>query len=401
MTSPYAVSPHPTFRPVPGGPARWLVLPALLLSLLSGCQQDAIQPLPAALTPGGPVTTLAIATKSEALLALSSFDNKFYNQYGTYGPTYKANYWFDQAKSRRMDFWTQAEAIEMVIDAYNVNPTTEYKNRIQYLYNGMRDAYGTVWSNNEFNDDVIWGSLMCLRAYDIWNDGGMLTMAQQNFDLVWARAWDTNLGGGLWWKTDKQSKNTCVNAPAIICAMKLYKATGNTSYRDKAKLLMDWLVPRFYVASTGEVKGAMNTSGQIYEGALLYTQGTFIGAANELRPYYSTPDYRAMGLKAMDYASASLSKSPGGILQDEDGTLDTQGGKSIFARWACIFVKDTGTAGTYGPWLDANATQAWSIRNSNGLMWNLWGTRTSDTENLNSWRATGGVSMMLNLYRFR
>jgi predicted alpha-1,6-mannanase (GH76 family) len=91
---------------------------------------------------------------------------------------------------------------------------------------------------NKFNDDVIWGSLLGLRAYDIWQDGGMLTMARQNFDLVWARAWDTNLGGGLWWKTDKQSKNTCVNAPAIICALKLYKATGDASYRDKAKLLL-------------------------------------------------------------------------------------------------------------------------------------------------------------------
>jgi len=243
--------------------------------------------------------------------------------------------------------------------------------------------------------------LMCVRAYEIWNDGGMLTMARQNFDLVWARGWDTTLGGGLWWKTDKLSKNTCVNAPAAICAMRLYKATGDVSYRDKAKLIMDWMAPRFYVPATGEVKGAMNKAGQITEGALLYTQGTFIGAANELRPYYSSPDYRAMGLKAMDYASTSLSKSPGGILQDEDAVLDIQGGKSIFARWACIFVKETGTAATYGPWLDLNASQAWSIRNSNGLMWNRWSTRTSDTENLNSWRTNGGVSMMLNLYRFR
>ena len=208
MMSSYPISPSFTRSSAPRGRARHLVFPAVLLSLLSGCQQEV--PKPAALTPSGPVSTLAVVPKSDALLALTSFDNKFYNQYGTYGLTYKANYWFDQAKSRRMDFWTQAEAIEMVIDAYNVNPTPEYKNRVQYLYNGMRDAYGTLWSTNEFNDDVIWGSLMCLRAYDIWNDGGMLTMTRQNFDLVWARAWDTNLGGGLWWKTDKQSKNRAV-----------------------------------------------------------------------------------------------------------------------------------------------------------------------------------------------
>ncbi|WP_086595084.1 glycoside hydrolase family 76 protein [Hymenobacter crusticola] len=378
-----------------------VILPALLLSLLAGCQKEDFHDTLGTGLSSTPASSSAVVAKSEALLALSSYDNKYYNQYGTYGPSFKANYWFDIAKTKRMDFWTQAEAIETVIDAYNVNPTTEYKNKIQYLYNGMRDAHGLLWSSNEFNDDVIWGSLMCIRAYEIWNDGGMLDMARQNFDLVWARGWDTTLGGGLWWKTDKLSKNTCVNAPAAICAMRLYKATGNTAYRDKAKLIMDWLVSRMYVASTGEVKGAMNQAGQITEGALLYTQGTFIGAANELRPYYTSPDYRTMGLKAMDYARTSLSKSPGGILQDEDAVLDIQGGKSIFARWACIFVKETGTAATYGPWLDLNATQAWSIRNSNGIMWNLWSTRTSDTENLNSWRTNGGVSMMLNLYRFR
>ena len=377
------------------------ILPAVLVSLLAGCQDKDFTEDPATAIAPTQVSALAVVPKSEALLALTSYDNKYYNQYGTYGPTFKANYWFDVAKTRRMDFWTQAEAIETVIDAYNVNPTTEYKNKIQYLYNGMRDAHGLLWSSNEFNDDIIWGSLMCIRAYEIWNDGGMLDMARQNFDLVWARGWDTALGGGLWWKTDKLSKNTCVNAPAVICAMRLYKATGDVSYRNKAKMIMDWLVPQMYVAGTGEVKGAVNKAGQITEGALLYTQGTFIGAANELRPYYSSPDYRTMGLQAMNYARTSLSKSPGGILQDEDAVLDIQGGKSIFARWACIFVKETGTAATYGPWLDLNASQAWSIRNSNGLMWNLWSTRTSDTENLNSWRTNGSVSMMLNLYLFR
>jgi len=347
------------------------------------------------------VATLSIPTKSEALVAMQVYNNHFYNQYGTYGPSYKAYYWKDDNHTGRMDFWTQQEAIEMLIDAYNINPGTDLKNKISYLYNGVRDGYGLLWSDNKFNDDIVWGALMCVRAFKITNDGGMLDMAKNNFNMMWNRAWDTqSLGGGLWWTTDNQTKNTCVNAPAVICAMLLYQATGDLSYKNKAKLIMDWMVNRLYDSSSGEVKGAINKAGTITEGALSYTQGTFIGACDLLRADFPAINYLSMGTKAMDYARNSLCNSPGGILKDENGIADTQGMKSIFARWACLFVKNTGTASNYGPWLDANAAQAWSIRNSQGLMWNIWGTRTPESTR-NAFETTCGVAMVNGIYYYR
>jgi hypothetical protein len=59
-----------------------------------------------------------IPTKAEALLAMQVYNNHFYNQYGTYGSSFKAYYWKDDNHSGRMDFWTQQEAIETLIDAY-------------------------------------------------------------------------------------------------------------------------------------------------------------------------------------------------------------------------------------------------------------------------------------------
>ncbi len=343
----------------------------------------------------------ALPTKNEALVAMQVYNNHFYNQYGTYGPSYKAFYWKDDNHTVRMDFWTQQEAIEMLIDAYNINPSADLKNKIAYLYNGVRDNYGLLWTNNKFNDDIVWGALMCVRAFKITNDGGMLDMAKNNFDMMWNRAWDTQtLGGGLWWTTDKQTKNTCVNAPAVICAMLLYEATGDATYKTKAKQIMDWMVSKLYAASTGEVKGAINTAGTITEGALSYTQGTFIGACDLLRADYPSANYLAMGSKAMDYARSNMCNTSGGILKDENDIADTQGMKSIFARWACLFVKNTGTASNYGPWLDANAAQAWSIRNSQGLMWNIWGTRTPESVR-NAFETTCGVAMMNGIYYYR
>jgi len=154
------------------------------------------------------MTTPPFPTKSEALVAMQVYNNHFYNQYGTYGPSYKAYYWKDDNHTSRMDFWTQQEAIEMLIDAYNINPSTDFLNKIQYLYNGVRDGYGLLWSSNIYNDDVTWGALMCIRAYHLTNDGGQLTMAENNFNMMWNRAWDTTaLGGGLWWNTNNNTKN--------------------------------------------------------------------------------------------------------------------------------------------------------------------------------------------------
>jgi predicted alpha-1,6-mannanase (GH76 family) len=342
----------------------------------------------------------AVPTRNEALVAMQVFNNTFYNQYGTVGSSFKANYWKDQGKTGKMDFWMQNEAIEVLIDAYYINPNDDFKNKITYLYNGIIAGSGTLWTNNKFNDDIVWGALMSLRAYKITNNSAMLTTAQSNFDMMWNRAWDTALDGGLWWTTDNTSKNACVNAPAAICAIKLYEATGNADYKTKAKMIMDWMVAKLY-RTTGELKGAMNQSGVITEGPLSYTQGTFIGACQATRTYYPNEGYLDMGLKVLDYTRSNMCITSGGILKDEYGNADTQGMKGIFARWACTFIKATGTQANYGPWLDDNAGQAWSIRNSKGLMWGKWGVRTSETAVLSAFETSPGVSMVNNIYWYK
>ena len=338
-------------------------------------------------------------TRTQAKVAMQAYNNVFYNQYGTYGSSYKAMYYDNTYRNSRASFWREVEQIETLIDAYYINNDADFKNKIQYLYNGIRDGYGLTWSNNPFNDDVIWGALMCIRAFAIHNDGGMKDMAINNFNIVWNRAWDNSLGGGLWWKTDKKSKNACVNAPAALCAMYLYYATGDVSYRNKAKQIMDWMKSHLYDAGSGEVKGAMNTAGVITEGSRTYTQGVFIGAAGEMQKYYAGENWKAVGQKAMDFAKNVMSNN-GGLLPDEYcGVDDCPGFKSIFARWACKFAKDQNLVSSYSAWLNYNANQAWNNRNSSGLIWAQFGRRTSDAY-LNSWETSSGVSMVTNVFLY-
>jgi len=346
-----------------------------------------------------PAAVIAQITRAEAQVAMQCYNNTFYNEYGTYGSSFKAMYYANTTRVDRTDFWRELESIETLIDAHNIHNDTDFRNKIRYLYHGIRDAYGLTWSSNIYNDDIIWGALMCIRAFHIFNDGGMKDMAINNFNLVWNRAWDNNLGGGLWWTTDRTSKNACVNAPAAICAMQLYYATGDVTFRNKAKQIMSWMKSRLYVAPSGEVKGAINSGGIITEGARTYTQGTFIGAAGELHKYYPTEGWKSMGQKAMDYTKNVMSNSSGLLPDEYCGMDDCPGFKGIFARWACKFVADHNLSSTYGSWLNYNANQAWTYRNSSGLMWAQWWRRTPDGY-LTSWETTSGISMMNNVFLY-
>ncbi|TMW57855.1 hypothetical protein Poli38472_013329 [Pythium oligandrum] len=344
-------------------------------------------------------TSVEALTRDDVRLATQIFNNKFYNEYGNYADSKKAMLMENTKRDHRQDFWREVEAIETVIDAYDVTRDEEFKTRIKYLYHGFRDGRGLTWEKNEFNDDIIWGVIMAIRAFEIFNDGGMKQMAVDNFEIVWKRGFDNAVGGGLWWKTDKKSKNTCVNAPAAIAAVLLHRATGDAKYKDRAHQLMQWTKEKLLDNGSGEVKGALDASGKITEGGRTYTQGTYIGAAGMLEELYPGEGWLDSAIKATDFAKSKMAGS-NGLLPDEycDGMADCPGFKSIFARWVGYFVRDHKQQSRYASWLEQNAKAAWSVRNSDGLMWAKWGQRTPDNAVITSWEAASGVSMMSSVF---
>ncbi|TMW57860.1 hypothetical protein Poli38472_013334 [Pythium oligandrum] len=350
-----------------------------------------------------PSTTVNALTRDEVRLAMQVYNNHFYNDYGAYGNSRKAMYYGTTERKGRDGFWTTLEEIEVLIDAYGVTRDTQFKDRIRHLYNGFRDAHGLTWANNEFNDDIIWGVIMAIRAFQVFNDGAMKQMAIDNFNIVWKRGWDDKVGGGIWWKTDKKSKNVCVNAPAAIAAMLLYKNTGDAVYKDRARKIMQWIKSKLFDAKSGEVKGAMNAAGKITEGWRTYTQGTFIGAAGKLHKEYPSEGWLDVAIKATDFSKSTIT-GKNGLLPDEycDGQSggDCSGFKGIFARWVGFFVRDHKLQDRYAEWLEKNAKAAWAVRNGNGLMWAKWGQRTPDKRVFSSWEASSGVAMMSAVFAY-
>src|SRR5690606_30183363 len=114
-----------------------------------------------------------------------------------------------------------------------------------------------------------------------------------NFDMVWNRAWSTALGGGLFWRTDNQSKNACVNGPGAIAACYLYQMLGDASYLTKAQQIFNWERSTLFNQTTGAVADSINLAGNVNWAWLFsYNSGTFVGAASFLykltgnRQYY-------------------------------------------------------------------------------------------------------------------
>jgi predicted alpha-1,6-mannanase (GH76 family) len=155
-----------------------------------------------------------------ALLSIQAFLNDFYYEYE---PGSKAMYYSDTNKTTKADFWKWAEAIETLEDAYDVSKNPDLKNKISYLVNGFADKYGTDWSYNMYNDDIMWASIATARAFLITSNAVYLNLSKNGFDMAYARGWSLDLGGGIWWSTRNISKNACVNGPAAIAAMYLYQ----------------------------------------------------------------------------------------------------------------------------------------------------------------------------------
>jgi predicted alpha-1,6-mannanase (GH76 family) len=220
--------------------------------------------------------------------------------------------------------------------------------------------------------------------------------ARTNFDAVYARAWDTNfMGGGLFWKTQNFSKNTCVNAPAAIAACLLWKSLGETEYRDKANAIIDWTKS---VLSDGHgwIYDSIKTNGALNRSSLTYNQGTFIGACNFLG---RTND----ASQAAEFVMRNQGVSVNGfnILPRYRSTGDLAGFHGIFLRWMARYMKDQHLESTYLPWLQANALSAWSVRrSSDNLSWSNWMQKTPSDPNfdLPSWACSSSV-VALQVYR--
>lgn len=343
-------------------------------------------------------TTASAVTAADADAAFNALNQVYWDAGSKY---------FRKEENRpgKADFWFEAQHWDTVMDQYDRTHSDVVKKQIADVYDGFMAKYPD-WTKNEFNDDIMWWSVACTRAYKITKDERYLKQAKLSFDYVYNNFGDDVLGGGIWWKNDRRSKNSCVVSPTIIAAVRLSELLNDNSYLDKAKRLYQWqkttltdgngkvfdsirrtnAIPDFRTNTNTASNGSNYTNAiaqrlrnrnrsPLATFSLTYNQGTYIGASVLL--YQKTKDaaYLDQAKKTADWTRNNLCTGTDQILRSEN---QGDGGafKGIFVRYMKLLIDDGGCK-EYLPWMQANADTAWrNRRTSDNIMGYDWSAPT-------------------------
>ena len=332
-------------------------------------------------------------TAAQATTSLDSFDRVFYVVQSDRGYFRRS-----AGSSTYAPFWRTAEMIEMVEDAAQLSGSSTYRRMVGQLTRGVTHRFGTCWTRNRiYNDDVMWMVLAFERASSITGSTSLRTIARSNFDATYARGWSGAFGGGIWWTTDKDEKNACVNAPAALAALGLSQSLHQKSYLTKAEQLFGWVRSHLYNAGTGAVYDHLSSSGgqtAVDRDTYTYNQGTFAGAARRLSSATGDGSYQSEAHDALEYAKDQMT-TPDGILRAEGDGGDGGGFKGVLVRYAGDYDRHDSTH-EYHDWLSHNGDVAWSDRDDQGLIGEDW-TRQTDATGMAAFDASSAVVLLQQL----
>lgn len=200
--------------------------------------------------------------------------------------------------SRPWHYWWQAHYLDCLVDAGRRElgspgrPGAKFdgENRPSAGRLASRLVTGIRLRNlltvvNNYYDDMAWLALATLRLDKLAENSRKRTGRQRNakvlqsLTLQFDSASTDDLGGGTFWSTKRDFKNTPATAPVAL----YYARTGN---RAKAQALLDWLDAKLYEPGQGLYRDGLRISGTgdvvLEETIYTYNQGPVLGALLEL-----------------------------------------------------------------------------------------------------------------------
>lgn len=280
-------------------------------------------------------------------------------------------------------WWGDAEMFEVVLDAYETTGNTEYSTMFDNLYTNFISRKGSTWYQqgvagyNEYNDDIAWMCIACVRGYLMTGQTKFLTTARNNFNGMFKRAdcYGTDL---LQWKHSSTGQGTtaCINGPASVCACYLAIATADTTYYQKARKTYEANRKYLYEYKNGVFTGKIYDSydqnnGSYNSWSSTYNQGTCLGAAIMLYQHYGDEKYKNDADAIAKWTKANLANSKELIHVCQTVSGDLCGFKGILMRYVRQYAAVMGHP-EYYDWLAKNAYHAWNNRNSSGITSSAW-----------------------------
>jgi len=278
-------------------------------------------------------------------------------------------------------WWGDAEMFETILDAFETTGDTKYKTYFDELCRNFIQRNGSDWSGNNYNDDITWMVLACIRAYKFFGSANYRSYAKTNYDRMYKRA-QVYPEGMLRWCEGRDGTNSCINGPAIVAACYLFEMVGDSAYLDKAKATYAGQRAHLFVPATGRVYDSGTWSGNTFkvgnEWSSTYNQGTMLGAAVKLWRITGDVQYLNDARNIYQWSFTNLTESTGRVIkvcQTVDG--DLCGFKGIFMRYARLYAEECDRPDVLD-WIADNAFFAYQNRNSKGVSWSKWLTKTSE-----------------------
>ena len=161
----------------------------------------------------------------------------------------------------------------------------------QRVPNAYSSYIRTAPASDRFYDDNVWLGIDFTDTYQMTQEPKYLDKAQ----LIWKfieSGTDSILGGGIYWcEQKKESKNTCSNAPGSVLALKLFKATNDSSYFEKGKKLYEWTQSNLQDSTAYLYFDNIRLDGKIGKAKFAYNSGQMMQSAALLYQLTKNPIY--------------------------------------------------------------------------------------------------------------
>lgn len=172
-----------------------------------------------------------------------------------------------------------------------VLPGSEEYFDTQRVPNAYSSYIRTAPASDRFYDDNVWLGIDFTDTYQMTQEQKYLDKAQ----LIWKfieSGTDSILGGGIYWcEQKKESKNTCSNAPGSVLALKLFKATNDSSYFEKGKKLYEWTQRNLQDSADYLYFDNIRLDGKIGKAKFAYNSGQMMQSAALLYQLTKNPIY--------------------------------------------------------------------------------------------------------------
>lgn len=344
---------------------------------------------------GAPLTLVEKATADPALsvFAINADETEIPVAYGTdvrdaVMDGFLQQYYHDAETGHLLGnggWWGDAEMFETILDAFATTGDLRYKEMFNELYVNFLQRNGTDWSNNDFNDDITWMVLACARAYQYFGVEDYLTKARENYTRMYNRA--IQRFGTLIWKQTQENKlatTSCINCPATIAACYLGRLTADKSWFTKAIAIYTAQRKLLYNPDKGEVADsrAWKSDGSMESDynhwVSTYNQGTMLGAALALYDHTKNPMYLQDAHKIYERTRNGLTNSNKIISVCQTISGDLCGFKGILMRYVRDYAEMNHLEEPL-QWMEKNAWHAYQNRNSRGVIWSAWLTKTNES----------------------